>query len=91
MKKLKTLLLIMVCVLVILLGFWVVVENPQVVTVRLGGQQTNSLPLGGWLLLLFSAGVLFGSVCGFPSLIAQKRKVRALSRKLNKPESRQMD
>lgn len=56
-KKFLTALLLIIAVLI---GFWVVMDNSQVVTFRLLGFTISSLPLGVWALALLLSGCVLG-------------------------------
>ena len=84
MNKLKLLCWILVVLAAVWLGFWLVVDNPQVITVRLLGFEVESLPTGLWFLLVFSTGCLIGLLCGWPQLIRLKKQLSSLNRRLMK-------
>jgi len=84
MGKLKTLWWIIVALLAIWFGFWVVVDNPESITVKLAGFEMKSLPSGLLLLAVFSGGCLVGLLAGLPSVTKLKRQVGRLNRQLPK-------
>ncbi len=53
-------LLILLLIVAAVLGFWVVMDNPDAVTFKLMGFTVSTLPLGVWALLLFLVGCCVG-------------------------------
>ncbi|MCB1667893.1 MAG: LapA family protein [Porticoccaceae bacterium] len=84
MGKLKLLWWIVIGVMAIVIGVWVVVDNPEPVMVRLAGFKLQELPTGLWILLAFTVGCLFGLLCGWPQLLRQKKQLNSLRRQLRK-------
>ncbi|GIX30655.1 MAG: hypothetical protein KatS3mg124_1127 [Porticoccaceae bacterium] len=68
------------------LGWWVALDNPQPVEVRLVGFDLPPLGLGLVLLIAFAAGALAGMAAGLPSLLRLKGTVRRLRRALAEAE-----
>lgn len=79
MGKLKLLWWIVIGVMAIVIGVWVVVDNPEPVMVRLAGFKLQELPTGLWILLAFTVGCLFGLLCGWPQLLRAKEAVEQSS------------
>jgi len=78
-KRWIGLLLLFICVLI---GVWVVQDNPLEVPVTLLGFSLIKLPLGIWLLAAFLAGSVLSYVIGLPSSLGQKTRCRRLQRQL---------
>ena len=82
MTKIKRwigLLLLLVCVLI---GIWVVQDNPLEVPVTLFGFPLLKLPLGIWLLAAFFAGSVLSYAVGLPGSLGKKAQCRRLRRQL---------
>ncbi len=78
-KRWLGLLLVLICVLI---GIWVVQDNPLEVPVKLLGFPLQELPLGIWLLAAFLAGSALCYVAGFPNTLKNRSQVRRLQRQL---------
>ncbi len=78
-KRWVGLLLLLICVL---MGVWVVQDNPLEVPVTLLGFPLLKLPLGIWLLVAFLAGSVLSYVVGLPGSLRQKAQCRRLQRQL---------
>ena len=76
-KRWIGLLLLLICVLI---GIWVVQDNPQEVPVTLLGFSLRQLPLGIWLL----AAVLVGSVLSYIVSLLGSLRQRAQARRLQR-------
>ncbi len=89
MKKAKHLLQFLGILLCLFVGLWVAQDNAQPVEVRLVGFALPPLPLGLWLLIMLSAGVVLGMLASLPAMVRarsdrrryeQSRSVRETSR-----------
>jgi len=78
-KRWIGLLLLLVCVL---LGIWLVQDNPLEVTVTLLGFSLYQLPIGIWLLAAFLAGSVLSYVLGLPGYFTQRAQTRRLRSQL---------
>ena len=87
MKKVKRwigLLLLLACVLI---GIWIVQDNPLEVSVTLLGFSLPQLPLGTWLLAAFLAGSVLSYVVSLPGSLGQRAQARRLQRQLGLAET----
>lgn len=87
MTKIKRwigLLLLLVCVLI---GIWIVQDNPLEVPVTLLGFPLLQLPLGIWLLAAFLAGSVLSYVVSLPGSLGQRAQARRLQRQLGLAET----
>ncbi len=76
--------LLLICVL---LGVWVVQDNPLEAAVTLLGFSLPALPVGVWLLAAFLAGSVLSYVVSLPASLGQKTQCRRLQRQLNQAEA----
>ncbi|MBQ0720340.1 MAG: LapA family protein [Gammaproteobacteria bacterium] len=83
-KRWIGLLLLLVCVL---LGIWIVQDNPLEVPVTLLGFSLLQLPLGIWLLAAFLAGSVLSYVASLPGSLGQRSQARRLQRQLGLAEA----
>jgi len=83
-KRWIGLLLLLVCVL---LGIWIVQDNPLEVPVTLLGFSLGQLPLGIWLLAAFLAGSVLSYVLSLPNAVKQRAQGRRLQRQLGLAET----
>jgi len=83
-KRWIGLLLLLVCVL---LGVWIVQDNPLEVPVTLLGFSLRQLPLGIWLLAAFLAGSVLSYVVSLPGSLGQRAQARRLQRQLGLAET----
>jgi len=68
----------------LLLGIWVVVDNPDPVAFKLFGFETKPLPGGLWLLATFAVGCVVALVASSPALVKLNHRVRRLNKQLIK-------
>ncbi|MCK9502871.1 MAG: LapA family protein [Porticoccaceae bacterium] len=80
MARIKKILLWLVVLLSFFIGLWVAQDNPQVVDITLLGFSAAPLPLGLWLLVMFTAGIAVGLLASLPLVI----KTSAENRRLKK-------
>ena len=78
-KRWIGLLLLFICVL---MGVWIVQDNPLEVPVTLLGFSLLKLPIGIWLLAAFLAGSVLSYAVGLPGSLGQKGQCRRLRRQL---------
>ncbi len=83
-KRWIGLLLLLVCVLI---GIWIVQDNPLEVPVTLLGFSLQQLPLGIWLLAAFLAGSVLSYVVSLPGSVSQRAQARRLQRQLGLAET----
>ncbi len=83
-KRWIGLLLLLICVLI---GIWIVQDNPQEVPVTLLGFHLLQLPLGIWLLAAFLAGSVLSYLVSLPGSLGQRAQARRLQRQLDLAES----
>ena len=83
-KRWIGLVMLLICVLV---GIWIVQDNPLEVPVTLFGFHQRQLPLGIWLLASFLAGSVLSYVVSLPSALGQRAQVRRLQRQLGLAEA----
>lgn len=83
-KRWIGLLLLLVCVLI---GVWIVQDNPLEVPVTLLGFPLLQLPLGIWLLAAFLAGIVLSYVVSLPGSLGQRAQARRLQRQLGLAEA----
>ena len=87
MTKIKRwigLLLLLICVLI---GIWVVQDNPQEVPVTLLGFSLRQLPLGIWLLAAVLVGSVLSYIVSLPGSLGQRARARRLQRQLGLAEA----
>ena len=82
MKKVKGWLWLILAVICVLVGVWVVQDNPLETSVVLLGFPLFDLPLGIWLLATFFLGSTFSFVVGLPGSLKLKARVRRLHRQV---------
>ena len=82
-KRWVGLFLLLICVLV---GIWIVQDNPLEVPVTLLGFSLLQLPLGIWLLAAFFAGSVVSYVVSLPNTLRQRTQARRLQRQLGLAE-----
>jgi uncharacterized integral membrane protein len=58
------------------IGFWIVVDNPEPVTFRLLGFVVSVLPLGLWALLVFLCGCFTGILASFLATFKKRSRTR---------------
>jgi len=78
-KRWIGLLLLLICVLI---GIWIVQDNPLEVPVTLLGFSLLQLPLGIWLLAAFLAGSVLSYIVSLPGTLGQRAQARRLQRQL---------
>ena len=78
-KRWIGLLSLLICVLI---GIWVVQDNPLEVPVTLLGFPLLQLPLGIWLLAAFLAGSVLSYIVSLPGALGQRGQTRRLQRQL---------
>ncbi|MDF1831245.1 MAG: lipopolysaccharide assembly protein LapA domain-containing protein [Porticoccaceae bacterium] len=78
-KRWIGLLSLLICVLI---GIWIVQDNPLEVPVTLLGFPLVQLPLGIWLLAAFLGGSMLSYIAGLPSTLRKTAQVRRLERQL---------
>ena len=83
-KRWIGLLLLLVCVLI---GIWIVQDNPLELPVILFGFPLLQLPLGIWLLAAFLAGSVISYVVSLPGSLRQRAQARRLQRQLGLAEA----
>lgn len=83
-KRWIGLFLLLICVLI---GIWIVQDNPLEVSVTLLGFPLLQLPLGIWLLAAFLAGSVVSYVVSLPNTLRQRTQVRRLQRQLGLAEA----
>ncbi len=83
-KRWIGLLLLLICVLI---GIWVVQDNPLEVPVTLLGFSLLKLPLGIWLLTAFLAGSVLSYIVSLPGSLRQRTKSKRLRRQLGLAEA----
>lgn len=83
-KRWVGLFLLLICVLV---GIWIVQDNPLEVPVTLLGFPLLQLPLGIWLLAAFLAGSVVSFVVSLPNTVGQRTQARRLQRQLGLAEA----
>ena len=83
-KRWIGLLLLLACVLI---GIWIVQDNPLEVSVTLLGFSLPQLPLGTWLLAAFLAGSVLSYVVSLPGSLGQRAQARRLQRQLDLAET----
>ncbi|MBV1929165.1 MAG: LapA family protein [Gammaproteobacteria bacterium] len=83
-KRWIGLLLLLICVL---MGVWIVQDNPREVPVTLLGFPLLKLPLGIWLLAAFLIGSVLSYAVGLPGSLGQKARCRRLRRRLSLAET----
>lgn len=83
-KRWIGLLLLLACVL---MGIWIVQDNPLEVTASLFGFTLRQLPLGIWLLAAFLAGSVLSYVVSLPGSLGQRAQTRRLQRQLSLAEA----
>jgi uncharacterized integral membrane protein len=66
----------------VLIGIWIVQDNPLEVPVTLLGFPLVQLPLGIWLLAAFLGGSMLSYIAGLPSTLRKTAQVRRLERQL---------
>lgn len=82
MMQILSKIVVLICLFfVLVLGFLLVINNPQVVTISLLGFQA-SLNLGVLMTLIFSAGVLLGLVALLIVIAATKMKLAMKEKEL---------
>ncbi|HEY9135316.1 MAG TPA: lipopolysaccharide assembly protein LapA domain-containing protein [Pseudomonadales bacterium] len=82
MMQILSKIVVLICLFfVLVLGFLLVTNNPQVVTISLLGFQA-SLNLGVLMTLIFSAGVLLGLVALLIVIAATKMKLAMKEKEL---------
>ncbi len=79
-KRWIGLLSLLICVL---MGIWVVQDNPREVPVTLLGFPLVQLPLGIWLLAAFLAGSMLSYIAGLPNTLRRRAQMRRLERQLD--------
>ncbi len=82
MARLKFAGWLLVAAACVLLGIWVVQDNPDAVSLRLLGFPLGDLPLGLWLLGAFFVGAGAGFLSGSVALLRLQRRVRLYRRHL---------
>ncbi len=87
MTKLKRWIGLLLLLVGVLLGIWIVQDNPLEVAVTLLGFPLLQLPLGIWLLAAFLAGSVLSYVFGLPSFFGQRAQARRLRRQLELAEA----
>ena len=78
-KRWIGLLSLLICVLI---GIWIVQDNPLEVPVTLLGFPLLQLPLGIWLLAAFLAGSVLSYIVSLPGTLGQRAQARRLQRQL---------
>jgi uncharacterized integral membrane protein len=76
MRRLKYLLWLAFVIVGVLVGLWVVQDNPETITLRLLGFVVGELPLGIWVIGIFFIGAAAGLLSGSIALFGLQRKVR---------------
>jgi len=84
-KRWIGLLSLLICVLI---GIWIVQDNPLEVPVTLLGFSLLQLPLGIWLLAAFLAGSVLSYIVSLPGSLGQKAQTRRLQRQLALTEAK---
>ena len=83
-KRWIGLLSLLICVLI---GIWIVQDNPLEVPVTLLGFPLLQLPLGIWLLATFLAGSVLSYIVSLPGSLRQRTQSRRLKRQLGLAEA----
>ncbi len=86
MNKVKKTGWIVVVVVAVLIGCWVVLENPEIIAVKLFGFEVMSMPAGLWLLISFAFGCLVGVLATTPKLAKTKHRAKKLDRQLSQSQ-----
>jgi len=60
----------------VLLGVWLVQDNPDNITLRLAGFSIGDLPAGIWIIAVFSLGIIVGLFASGLAILRLKRVVR---------------
>lgn len=76
MQRLKYLTWAAFCTLWVLVGLWIVQDNPDPTTLRLLGFALGDLPLGVWIIGIFFLGAAIGLLSGSIALLRLRREVR---------------
>lgn len=76
MKRLKRVLSVIFVLFWVLLGLWLVQDNPDTITLRLAGFGIGDLPAGIWVIGFFSFGVVIGLFASGLTVLRLKRAVR---------------
>ena len=87
MTKVKRWVGLFILLISVLIGIWIVQDNPLEVPVTLFGFPLLQLPLGIWLLVSFLAGSVLSYVASLPSALGQRAQVRRLQRQLGLAEA----
>ena len=87
MTKVKRWIGLFILLICVLIGIWVVQDNPLEVPVTLFGFSLPQLPLGIWLLASFLAGSVLSYIVSLPSALGQRAQVRRLQRQLGLAEA----
>jgi len=86
MSKLKLVVAVLVLLFVTGLGFWIGVDNTELVSPRLLGFDMPEWSLGAWLTLMLFGGVLLGFAVATLNSLKIRARNRNLQRKLKKWE-----
>lgn len=83
MSRLTLALWLLVVAVFMLLGIWVVQDNPDPATVHLLGFPLGDLPLGLWLLSVFFVGAGAGFLSSSVALLRLQRRIQQYRRHLS--------
>ncbi len=86
MNKIKKIGWVVIVLLAVLVGCWVVLENPEAITVKLFGFEVLTMPAGLWLLIAFAMGCLVGVLATTPALAKTSSRAKKLDRQLSKSQ-----
>ena len=80
MNTVKKILLVVIVLFALLLGWWVIQDNLDLVTVRLFGFDVLTLPVGLVLLISLGIGCLLGILATTPPLMSARHRAKKLEK-----------
>lgn len=73
-----------IVLLAICLGVWVVIDNPDSISLKLFGFDIPSIPGGLWLLITFAVGCVVALLISLPTFIKLNHRIKRLQKQLVK-------
>ena len=84
MKFVKRVLAVLLILVLTGIGFWVGIDNQGLITFYLLGFSLGEMPVGLWMLLALSLGVMFGLLVTAPTVFRLRHKNNTLIKRLEK-------